>query len=48
MRILIKRRAPTRRQRLRLRADDVVGRACWGATRWYGRRMRAELLRRAR
>jgi hypothetical protein len=46
MQIRNKRRPPTRRERLRRRADDAVGRACWRATRWYGRQMRAELLRR--
>ena len=42
----------TRRERLRRRADDVVGYVCWRATRWYGGQLKAALrskpVRRAR
>jgi hypothetical protein len=52
MQIRVPRRPRTRRQRLRRRADDVVGRVCWGATCWYGRQLKAAMrskpVRRAR
>jgi hypothetical protein len=52
MQIATLRRPRTRRERLRRRADDVVGYICWRATRWYGGQLKAALrskpVRRAR
>lgn len=36
------RRQRTRRDELLRRANDVVGRVCWSATRWYGRQVKAQ------
>ena len=39
----IARRKRTRREELGRRADDLVGKLSWGATRWYGRQLRSEI-----
>jgi len=36
-------RRRTRREELRRRADDLLGRISWSAMRWYGRQLRAEI-----
>ena len=37
------RRRLSRREILSRRANDLIGRGCWTATRWYGRQLRAAL-----
>ena len=39
----IPKRTRSRREKLRRRADDVVGRLSWGAMRWYGRELRSAI-----
>ena len=36
-------RKRSRREELRRRADDLVGRASWSIMRWYGRQLRSEI-----